>query len=98
MYERSYPRTINEEGAKKGAASAAADVSGVDKIVHNPTPSMGAEDFAFMLNEKPGCYVWLGNGPGISGCMLHNPNYDFNDDILTVGASYWARLVELELA
>ena len=98
MYERRYPPTINEGVAAKAAARAAADVSGADKIVTNPTPSMGAEDFAFMLNEKPGCYVWLGNGPGEGGCMLHNPNYDFNDDILTVGASYWARLVELELA
>jgi amidohydrolase len=97
MYERRYPPTINEAVATKAAARAAADVSGADKIVTNPTPSMGAEDFAFMLNEKPGCYVWLGNGPGAGGCMLHNPNYDFNDDILTIGASYWARLVELEL-
>ncbi|HJN24960.1 MAG TPA: M20 aminoacylase family protein [Rhodospirillales bacterium] len=97
MYERRYPPTINEANAARAAARAAADVSGADKIVANPTPSMGAEDFAFMLNEKPGCYVWLGNGPGEGGCMLHNPHYDFNDDILTVGASYWARLVELEL-
>lgn len=98
MYERRYPPTINEAVATKAAYRAAANVSGEDKIVSNPTPSMGAEDFAFMLHEKPGCYVWLGNGPGESGCMLHNPHYDFNDDILTIGASYWARLVELELA
>ena len=98
MYERRYPPTINEAVAAKAAYRAAANVSGEDKIVSNPTPSMGAEDFAFMLHEKPGCYVWLGNGPGESGCMLHNPHYDFNDDILTIGASYWARLVELELA
>lgn len=98
MYERRYPPTINEAVATKAAYRAAANVSGEDKIVSNPTPSMGAEDFAFMLHEKPGCYVWLGNGPGERGCMLHNPHYDFNDDILTIGASYWARLVELELA
>lgn len=97
MYERGYPPTINEANATKAAARAAADVAGDDRIVTNPTPSMGAEDFAFMLNEKPGCYVWLGNGPGAGGCMLHNPHYDFNDEILTIGASYWARLVELEL-
>ncbi len=97
-YERRYPPTINEAGAAAAAARAATDVVGADKIDHNPTPSMGAEDFAFMLNKKPGCYVWVGNGPGISGCMLHNPHYDFNDDILAIGASYWARLVELELA
>lgn len=98
MYERRYPPTINEAGAAKVAFRAAADVSGESKIVTNPTPTMGAEDFAFMLQEKPGCYVWLGNGPGEGGCMLHNPHYDFNDEILTVGASYWARLVELELS
>ncbi len=57
MYERRYPPTINEANAARAAARAAADVSGADKIVANPTPSMGAEDFAFMLNEKPGCYV-----------------------------------------
>jgi hippurate hydrolase len=58
---------------------------------------MGSEDFAFLLREKPGCYIWLGNGPTDGGCLLHNPHYDFNDDILTVGASYWARLVESAL-
>jgi metal-dependent amidase/aminoacylase/carboxypeptidase family protein len=57
------------------------------------TPSMGAEDFAYMLREKPGCYVWLGNGPGTGGCTLHNPHYDFNDEILPLGVSYWVRLV-----
>jgi amidohydrolase len=98
MYQRRYPPTINETEATKAAARAAADVSGVEKIITDPTPSMGSEDFAFMLNEKPGCYVWIGNGPVEGGCMLHNPNYDFNDDILAIGASYWARLVELELA
>ncbi len=51
-----------------------------------------------MLKAKPGCYVWIGNGPGDGGCMLHNPSYDFNDEILPIGASYWARLVERNLA
>jgi hippurate hydrolase len=59
---------------------------------------MGAEDFSFMLLEKPGCYVWLGNGLGEGGCMLHNPHYDFNDEVLVLGASYWARLAEHLLA
>ena len=98
MYQRRYPPTVNETQATKAAARAAADVSGPEKIITNPKPSMGSEDFAFMLNEKPGCYVWIGNGSVEGGCMLHNPNYDFNDDILTIGASYWARLVETELA
>ena len=97
MYERRYPPTINEATTTKAALRAAIDVVGQGNIITNPTPSMGAEDFAFMLREKPGCYVWLGNGPGEGGCVLHNPGYDFNDEALTIGASYWARLVELEL-
>ncbi|HER25553.1 MAG TPA: amidohydrolase, partial [Rhodospirillales bacterium] len=97
-YERRYPPTINEPRATEAARRAAQDVTGADRVIADPTPTMGAEDFAFMLQARPGCYVWLGNGPGQGGCMLHNPNYDFNDDILAVGASYWARLVELELA
>ncbi len=97
-YERRYPPTINEPVATKAAKRAAEDVIGTGRVVEDPTPTMGAEDFAFMMQERPGCYVWLGNGFGRDGCMLHNPHYDFNDEILAVGASYWARLVELELA
>lgn len=55
---------------------------------------MGAEDFAFMLQKKPGSYVWLGNGPSEGGCFLHNARFDFNDDTLATGASYWVRLIE----
>lgn len=55
---------------------------------------MGGEDFAFMLQKRPGCYIWVGNGPSDNGRLLHNPHYDFNDEILPLGASYWARLVE----
>ena len=51
-----------------------------------------------MLEEKPGCYIWLGNGPTDGGCLLHNPQYDFNDDILPIGASYWVKLVETILS
>ncbi len=98
VYQRRYPPTINETEATKAAVRAAADVSAPDKVITDPTPSMGSEDFAFMLNEKPGCYVWIGNGSVEEGKMLHNPKYDFNDNILTIGASYWARLVEIELA
>jgi hippurate hydrolase len=60
---------------------------------------MGSEDFAFMLEACPGTYAWIGNGVGSKGgCMVHNPAYDFNDDILAVGASYWVRLAEAWLA
>ena len=59
---------------------------------------MGSEDFAFMLEQKPGCYILIGNGPEEGGCLLHNPHYDFNDAVLPLGASYWARLAEAALA
>jgi hippurate hydrolase len=59
---------------------------------------MASEDFAFMLGEKPGCYVWLGNGPTEGGCLLHNPAYDFNDDAAPIGASWWVQLVRTVLA
>jgi len=57
-------------------------------------PSMGAEDFAYLSRVVPGCYVWLGNGPGEGGCMLHSPHYDFNDAIIPSGIAYWVALVE----
>ncbi len=91
---RSYPATSNSDTEAGLAAMAAADVVGHHNVDHHPTPSMGAEDFAYMLNARPGCYVWMGNGPGEGGCLLHNPHYDFNDRALGVGASYWVRLVE----
>ncbi|MEM6732469.1 MAG: M20/M25/M40 family metallo-hydrolase, partial [Myxococcota bacterium] len=61
-------------------------------------PCMGGEDFSFMLNECKGAYIWMGQAGGPSGCMVHNPRYDFNDEILAFGASYWAKLVERLLA
>jgi hippurate hydrolase len=96
-YERRYPPTINDRAETERAASAALLVAGEGNIDRDPAPSMGSEDFAFMLMEKPGCYVWIGNGPGEGGCGLHNPRYDFNDAILPLGASYWAKLVETVL-
>ncbi|NNE84675.1 MAG: amidohydrolase [Alphaproteobacteria bacterium] len=96
-YQRRYPSTINHADETELAALAAAAVVGDDNIDRHPVPSMGSEDFAYMLRERPGCYVWLGNGMAEGGCMLHNPGYDFNDEILPVGASYWATLVEQNL-
>lgn len=93
-YQRRYPSTVNHADETELAAVAAAAIVGEDNIERHPTPSMGSEDFAYMLRERPGCYVWLGNGSAEGGCMLHNPNYDFNDEILPIGASYWATLVE----
>jgi hippurate hydrolase len=96
-YQRRYPPTINDAAEADFAASVMAGVVGADKVFRNKNPKMASEDFAYMLNEKPGAYVWLGNGPGEGGCLLHNPSYDFNDDALTIGASYWSRLVETRL-
>ncbi len=96
-YERRYPPTVNDPREAELTARVAGDVAGAPNVSLDKDPMMGAEDFAFMLNEKPGAYVWIGNGPRDGGCMLHNPNYDFNDDILPLGASYWARLVETRL-
>jgi hippurate hydrolase len=92
-----YPVTVNSPDETASAIRAAIAVAGIDCVDTNPMPSMGAEDFAFMLQQKPGCYLWIGNGSSDGGCLLHNPHYDFNDQILPLGAAYWARLVENEL-
>ena len=76
----------------------AALVAGPDKVHRDTRPLMGSEDFAFMLQARPGAFIFVGNGPGEGGCMLHNPGYDFNDGILATGASYWVKLVETLLA
>ncbi|OSQ29599.1 M20 aminoacylase family protein [Thalassospira sp. MCCC 1A03138] len=94
MYQRRYPATINSEGETAIAFAAASRVVGADQIDQNPEPSMASEDFAFMLNAKPGSYVWLGNGPTDGNCLLHNAAYDFNDDAIPYGVSYWISLVE----
>ncbi len=93
-YQRRYPPTINTADETELAATAAAMVVGAANVVHNMAPSMGAEDFAWMLRERPGSYVWIGNGAGEGSCMVHNPRYDFNDEVLPIGSSYWVRLVE----
>ncbi len=96
-YRDGYPSTINTDEAAEISAKAAAKTVGPKNVLRDYPPSLASEDFSFMLQEKPGCYVWLGNGPGEGGCMLHNPHYDFNDDILHTGISYWINLVKEEL-
>jgi amidohydrolase len=96
-YFRGYPPVVNTADETERARLAAAKVVGEANVAIDPPPEMGAEDFAYMLQEKPGSYVWLGNGGAEGGCMLHNPNYDFNDEVAPIGASYWATLVEQEL-
>ncbi len=93
-YRRGYPPTINSLREAELCRGIAAALVGADNVRTDLPPSMGAEDFAYMLREKPGCYVWVGNGPGEGGCTLHNPRYDFNDAVLPIGASYWVKLTE----
>jgi hippurate hydrolase len=99
-YTYGYPATVNSEEETAYAAAAAKDVTSEDDVLTDIVPVMGSEDFAFMLQEKPGSYIFIGNGDGdgASSCMVHNAGYDFNDDILTLGARYWSRLVETQLA
>ena len=93
-YRRNYPPTINEKQATEIAARAATRIVGEENVLRDLAPSMGGEDFAFMLEAKPGNYIWLGQAGGPSACNVHNPKYDFNDALLPLGASYWAALVE----
>lgn len=94
VYKRGYPPTINSETETAMCRSVAEALVGTDNVRRDLPPSMGAEDFAFMLKEKPGAYIWLGNGPTEGSCLLHNPHYDFNDDALRYGVAYWVSLVE----
>ncbi|HMB76648.1 MAG TPA: M20 aminoacylase family protein [Kiloniellaceae bacterium] len=99
-YERRYPAVVNAAAETDFCAEVAREVLGEANVDAESQPMMGSEDFAYMLQEKPGCYIMLGNGEGggIGGCTLHNPGYDFNDEVAVLGASYWARLAEKALA
>lgn len=97
-FEQRYPPTVNSVAEAKFCQEVAASLIGKTQVITDELPSMGAEDFAYMLLEKPGCYVWLGNGPGEGGCTLHNPHYDFNDDITALGVSYWVGLTRAFLS
>ena len=104
-FKRNYPPLINHPEQTAFAIEAMRAVVGADRVDTKVEPTMGAEDFAFMLQEKPGCYVFIGNGEGahragghgLGPCQLHNTSYDFNDNLLPIGASYWVRLVEMSL-
>ena len=93
-YQRTYPATINSPGHAQFAAGVAAELVGEDRVVRELAPSMGAEDFSFMLQVKPGAYLRLGQG---GGAFLHNTRYDFNDEVLPLGAALLAGLVERSL-
>src|SRR5215467_6940616 len=96
-YERVYPATINHAAEAAFAMQVAESLVGPDNVAGNLDPSMGSEDFAFMLQSRPGAFARLGQGGVESGCFLHNSQYDFNDSILPLGASYLAALAEQSL-
>ncbi|WP_421995643.1 M20 aminoacylase family protein [Roseococcus sp.] len=93
-FKRAYPATVNEAESTQLARQAAEAVGGEQRVMHMAKPTMGAEDFSFMLNERPGAYLMLGGGRTGTDPGVHHPLYDFNDEILPVGASYWATLAE----
>jgi amidohydrolase len=105
-FKRNYPPLINHAKETAFAVGVLQSIVGADKVDAHVEPTMGAEDFAFMLQEKAGCYVFIGNGEGthrsaghgLGPCNLHNPSYDFNDDLLPIGATYWVRLAEAFLS
>ncbi|SHF98208.1 hippurate hydrolase [Kaistia soli DSM 19436] len=94
IYERTYPATINDGPATELSKRAAEAVAGARGVSELPQPTMGGEDFSFMLNAKQGSYIMLGSARTDEDPQLHHPRYDFNDEVLPVGASYWATLAE----
>jgi amidohydrolase len=104
-FHRNYPPTINHDAETAFFRRVAADVAGADNVL-DFEPTMGAEDFSYFLQAKPGCYFLIGNGDGAhrslghgeGPCMLHNPSYDFNDDLIPLGATMWVRLAQAWLA
>jgi amidohydrolase len=93
-YKRDYPVTCNHEHQTEFAAGVAAEVAGRDRVFTDMVPVMGAEDFSFMLEARPGAFIFIGNGDSAG---LHHPAYDFNDETIPFGASYWVKLVETAL-
>ena len=90
-YELGYPATVNDPGKSAFAATVAAEIAGENRVIADAGREMGAEDFAYMLQERPGAYLFIGQGDGAG---LHHPKYNFNDEVAPVGASFFARLVE----
>jgi hippurate hydrolase len=94
-YRRNYPVLVNHERQTEFAASVAEAIVGEGRVDSELPPMMGAEDFSFMLNERPGAFIWVGNGDSAG---LHHPKYNFNDEAIPFGTSYWVKLVETALA
>jgi hippurate hydrolase len=94
-YTNGYPVLVNHDRQTEFAASVAREIAGKDKVDIDMAPVMGAEDFSFLLRERPGAFIFVGNGDSAG---LHHPAYDFNDETIPVGTSYWVRLAETALA
>jgi hippurate hydrolase len=94
IYERGYPATVNSPREAQFAAQVGRRLFGAQNVLTEHEPTMGGEDFSYMLQARPGAYVFLGQGGAAGGCLLHNPNYDFNDEVIPLGAGYLAALVE----
>lgn len=99
-YQRGYPVLVNTSAESAFACAVARDLVGHDRVLWNAPPLTASEDFAFMLEAVPGCYLYIGNGDGASpgACMVHNPGYNFNDDNIAVGSAYWVALTQRYLA
>jgi hippurate hydrolase len=93
-YHRGYPVTVNHADQTAFAARIAADVAGDARVNTAVAPIMGAEDFSYMLEARPGCFIFIGNGDSAG---LHHERYDFDDNAISTGVSYWVRLVEQAL-
>jgi hippurate hydrolase len=93
-YKDGYPVVVNSDAETDFAIAVARELVGADMVVPQTELLMGSEDFAFMLQHRPGTFLRIGNGAGEDACMVHNPNYDFNDLNLPIGAAFWSRLVE----
>jgi hippurate hydrolase len=93
-YDRRYPVLVNDPATTGMAREVAREWLGEDGLIDDMVPLTGSEDFSFMLEQCPGCYLIVGNGDGEGGCMVHNPGYDFNDACLPLAATYWVKLVE----
>jgi metal-dependent amidase/aminoacylase/carboxypeptidase family protein len=107
-FRRNYPPTVNTPAEAQFAREVMADIVGAERVLAQE-PTMGAEDFAYMLQAKPGAYCFISNGDGahranygaghdVGPCTLHNPHYDFNDDLIPLGATYWVQLATRWLA
>jgi hippurate hydrolase len=104
-FRRNYPPLVNHPAETRFAVEVMKEVIGADKVDDQAEPTMGAEDFSYFLQAKPGCYIFIGNGEGdhrsgghgLGPCVLHNGSYDFNDNLLPIGASFWVKLAERSL-